>query len=205
MVAGVVDRALAGFDQALADEADRVWAAGYRYASYLDEVRPLGLMLEEESYRVLSADIALGDGGREGPVILVLPAIGRGELPDAGDDRTADPDRQFAAALAAEVEQADCRLDAVIGRIVLPIGRVLAMAPEDVLALPQAALDAITLEASDGRRIARARLGQNRGLRAVKISLADSPVRGAPPAPPVEQQVPAPPPLASTEALREAS
>jgi flagellar motor switch protein FliM len=205
MVAGVVDRALAGPDQTLADEADRVWAGGYRYASYLDEVRPLGLMLEEESYRVLSAEIALGDGGREGPVILVLPAVGRGEQPETGGDSAADPARQFSAALAAQVEQAECRLDAVIGRVVLPIGRVLALAADDVLALPQAALDAITLEASDGRRIARARLGQNRGMRALKISLAENPGRAAPAPAPTEVQPVPPAPVAPAEGLREAS
>jgi flagellar motor switch protein FliM len=205
MVAAVVDRALAGLDQALADEADRIWAGGYRYASYLDEVRPLGLMLEEESYRVLAAEIALGDGGREGTVILVLPAIGRGEFTEPGKEQKADPARQFAAALAVEVEQAECRLDAVIGRLVLPIGTVLAMAPGDVLALPQAALDAITLEAIDGRRIARARLGQNRGMRALKISLAENPGRSAA-LPAQAEDSPGPAPLAAeTDRLREAS
>ena len=53
MVAGVVDRALAELDQTLAEAADRVWTGGFRYASYLDELRPLALMLEEDSYVVL--------------------------------------------------------------------------------------------------------------------------------------------------------
>jgi flagellar motor switch protein FliM len=97
----------------------------------------------------------------------------------------------------------------VIGRLVFPIGRVLAMAPDEVIALPQSALDAITLEASDGRRIARARLGQNRGMRALKISLAEAPVRAASAAAPsaaapeVEPAVPAP--VVPPEGLREAS
>lgn len=206
MVAGVVDRALAGLDQTLAEEADRVWAAGFRYAAYLDEVRPLGLMLEEESYRVLSAEVALGGSGRSGPVILVLPAAGRGEQPDAGPGGTADVAPQFTAALAAQVEQAECRLDAVIGRLVLPIGRILSLAPGEVLDLPQAGLDAITLETADGRRIARARLGQNRGLRALKIVLADSGGRSAPAPSPAEgppAMTAAPPPPA--EDLRAAS
>lgn len=183
MVAGVVDRALAGLDQTLAEEADRVWAGGFRYASYLDEVRPLGLMLEEESYRVLAAEVALGSSGRSGPVILVLPADGRGERPEGLTRGGADTAPQFTAALAAEVEQAECRLDAVIVRLVLPIGRIMDLAVGDVLDLPQAGLDAITLETREGRRIARARLGQNRGMRALKISLAELPGRSAAPPP----------------------
>jgi flagellar motor switch protein FliM len=203
MVAGVVDRALAGLDQSLAEEADRIWAGGFRYASYLDEVRPLGLMLEEESYRVLSAEVALGSSGRSGPVILVLPAVGRGERPE-GLTGGADMAPQFTAALAAQVEQAECRLDAVIGRLVLPIGRIMGLAVGDVLDLPQAGLDAITLETKEGRRIARARLGQNRGMRALKISLAESPGRSAAP-PPAEVPVLVAPPLVQSEELRAAS
>ena len=205
MVAGVVDRALAGLDQTLAEEADRVWAGGFRYASYLDEVRPLGLMLEEESYRVLSAEITLGSAGRSGPVILVLPATGRGERAEAGPGSTGDAAPLFTAALAAQVEQAECRLDAVIGRLVLPIGRILSLAVGEVLDLPNAGLDAITLETRDGRRIARARLGQNRGMRALKIVLADNGLRSAPASPLAEvpPAVTVPPP--QTEELRVAS
>jgi flagellar motor switch protein FliM len=201
MVAGVVDGALAGLDQTLADEADFVWAGGFRYASYLDEVRPLGLMLEEESYRVLSAEIDLGTAGRNGQVILILPAAGRGERPEGMASAAGEAAPQFSAALAAQVELADCRLDAVIGRLVLPIGRILGLQPGEVLDLPQSALDAITLEAPDGRRIARARLGQNRGMRALKISLAESPAKAAPvDLPPQAHLAPAPP-----EDLRAAS
>jgi flagellar motor switch protein FliM len=192
MVAGVVDRALAGLDQSLAEEADRVWAAGFRYASYLDEVRPLGLLLEEESYRVLSAEIALGGTDRTGPVILVLPATGRGERPDLPGGAELDVAPLFTTALAAQVEQAECQLDAVIGRLVLPIGRILALAVGEVLDLPLAGLDAITLETRDGRRIARARLGQNRGMRALKISLAETPGRAA--STPAQAEIPAAPP-----------
>lgn len=203
MVAGVVDRALAGLDQTLAEEADRIWAAGFRYASYLDEVRPLGLMLEEESYRILAAEVALGSSGRSGPVILVLPAVGRGERPE-GLTGQGDTAPQFTAALAAQVEQAECRLDAVIGRLVLPIGRIMGLAVGDVLDLPQAGLDAITLETREGRRIARARLGQNRGMRALKISLAESPGRSAAP-PHIEVPPVAAAPPVQPEELRAAS
>jgi flagellar motor switch protein FliM len=173
MVAGLVDRALGGLDQTLAEEADRVWAGGFRYASYLDEVRPLGLLLEEESYRVLLAEIGLGNSGRSGPVILILPAVGRGEGTGDRAGGAADFAPQFTAALAAQVGQAECRLDAVIGRLVLPIGRILDLAVGDVMDLPHAGLDAITVETREGRQIARARLGQNRGMRALKILLAE--------------------------------
>ena len=139
MVAGVIDRALAGLDEVLAEEADLIWAGGFRYASYLEDARPLALMLEEAEYRVLAAEVALGGGGREGRVILVLPAVGRGVSPAVPMDETAVEAPQFTAALSAQVMQADCRLDAV------------------------------SLETPEGRHVAPARLGQHRGMRAMKL------------------------------------
>lgn len=172
MVAGVIDRALAGLDETLAEEADLSWAGGFRYASYLDDPRPLGLMLEEEAYRVLSAEVALGGVGREGRVILVLPALGRGEMP-ATPLGEAEPDAsQFSAAVSAQVLQAESRLDAVLGRLTLPLRQIMSLQVGETLVLPQAALDAISLETVDGRHVARARLGQYRSMRAVKLGEA---------------------------------
>ncbi len=41
MVAGVVDRALEELESILAEEADLIWAGGFRYASFLEDPRPL--------------------------------------------------------------------------------------------------------------------------------------------------------------------
>ena len=195
MVAGVIDRALAGLDETLAEEADLSWAGGFRYASYLEDARPLGLMLEEEAYRVLSAEVGLGGGGREGRVILVLPAVGKGESPAQMPDMAEVEAPQFTAALSAQVMQADCRLDAVIGRLTLPLRQIMALQIGEVLQLPSAAVDSVSIETVEGRRLAGARLGQNRGMRALKLTEALA-VR---PAAPMAQRaapaaVPEPPP-----------
>lgn len=169
MVAGVIDRALAGLDETLADEADLAWAGGFRYASYLEDARPLGLMLEDEVYRVLSAEVSLGEGRREGQVIMVLPATGRGAGPIPAPGLTETEVPQFAEALSARVMQADCRLDAVIGRLVLPLRRIMSLQVGETLVLPSAALDSVSLETVDGRNVAPAQLGQHRGMRALKL------------------------------------
>ncbi len=189
MVAGVIDRALTGLDDTLAEEADRIWAGGFRYASFLEDLRPLALLLEEETYRVLMGEVALGPVGREGQVILILPADGRGE--SVVPVRTkADEAPHFTASLAAQVMQVDCRLDAVIGRITLPIRQIMALQVGEVLELPVAALDAVSIETSEGRRVGRARLGQNRGMRALKV-LDGTQQPAAGPSPPQWRAAPA--------------
>lgn len=188
MVAGVIDRALAGLEDALAEEADLVWAGGFRYASFLEELRPLTLMLEEDVYRVLRAGVDLharaplgqaaggaGSGGpttatRTGEVILIVPATGRGPRPAALATPEDALTPQFRQALSAQVMQAGSRLEAVVGRLSLPLARVMALKPGEVLALPVASLDAIVVETPDGRPVASGRLGQNRGMRAIKLA-----------------------------------
>ncbi|MDP3195755.1 FliM/FliN family flagellar motor switch protein [Tabrizicola sp.] len=181
MVAGVIDRALVGLDETLAEEADFSWAGGFRYSSYLEDARPLGLLLEEDAYRVLSAEVALGMEGRTGRVLLVLPAIGRGEVPQIAEDEVDAEAPHFTSALSAQVMQADCRLDAVIGRLTLPLRQIMTLQAGETLLLPRAALDSISLETIEGRHVAGARLGQHRGMRALKLNEAVSKQRaGAP-------------------------
>jgi len=170
MVAGVIDRALAELELVLAEEADLVWAGGFRYASFLEEARPLGLLLEEESYRVLQAEVSLAGGAKVGEVILALPANGRGQRPQARmDAELALAGPGFAEALAAQIRLTECQLDAVMARLTLPLRQVMEMAVGDVLPLPLAALETVALETLDGRRVSLCRLGQNRGMRAVRI------------------------------------
>lgn len=172
MVAGVIDRALVGLDETLAEEADFSWAGGFRYASYLEDARPLGLLLEEDAYRVLSAEVALGTEGRVGRVLLILPAIGRGEVPVIPEGEAKAEAPHFTAALSAQVMQADCRLDAVVARLTLPLRQIMTLEVGETLVLQTAALTEISLETIDGQRVAGARLGQHRGMRAVKLNEA---------------------------------
>lgn len=172
MVVAVIDAALTGLEQALAEEADLVWAGGFRYASFLDDPRPLGLLLEDEPYKVLRAGVSLGGGARSGEIVLALPAAGRGLRPAGKPDAGAAPEQghAFVQALTERVQGAQCRLDAVLARLTLPLADVLNLREGAVLTLPQAALDRISLEGLDGRRLADGRLGQNRGMRAIRLN-----------------------------------
>ena len=175
MVAGMIDLALAGLETALAQEADLIWAGGFRYASFLDDPRPLGLLLEDTSYRVLNAEVTLANGGRGGTVLLALPAEGRGvvpHLPYNPAQDAAETGPAFAAALAEQVAGADCSLDAVLARISMPLAAVLDLRVGAVLGLARAGLDQISFEGIDGRKVAEGKLGQNRGMRAIRLTPA---------------------------------
>ena len=172
MIAPLADHVLALLEEALADQADLVWAGGFRFASALEDARPLGLLLEDAPYCVLRAELALAGGTRQGDVMLVLPAQGRGPQPSPGPDRAEQQALQadFSRRLARQVGRAELRLDAVIGRLSMPLAQVMALRAGQVLALDGASVDRIGLCALDGRQVALCRLGQTRGMRALRLS-----------------------------------
>ncbi|MGV8984669.1 MAG: FliM/FliN family flagellar motor switch protein [Cypionkella sp.] len=171
MVIGVIDAALTGLELALEEEADLVWAGGFRYASFLDDPRPLALLLEDAPLRLLRVEVSLAGGLRQGEILLALPAEGRGERPAASLEASTLPDHGpvFSEALAERINGAETRVDAVLARIKLPLARVMGLTEGMILALPQAALDRISLEGLDGRHVGDGKLGQNRGMRAVRL------------------------------------
>lgn len=197
MCAGLIDRALHDLETALAASADLAWAGGFRYASFLEDQRPLALLLEDHAYRVLGVEVDLCDGLRKGSVLLALPATGRGPkpAPSLSDGAAAvAAARDWSDRLAAAVMGVECALDAQIARLRLPLVQVMGLQPGQVLPLGSAALEDVLLHAADGRQVAQGRLGQNRGLRALRLAPPEEAGASAPPAavPAVVATVPAP-------------
>lgn len=172
LAADVIDRTLSRLEAAAALEAEGAWAAGYRYATFLAAPHTLPRLLEDQPYRCFWAEVDCGVPGRRGSALLALPA-GAPARASAGSEVSADAaDLVFAAALRAEVEAAAVTLEAVIARVALPLSQVMALAPGEVLRLPGAAVDRVDLLASGGVRVAGGKLGQTRGLRALRLDEA---------------------------------
>lgn len=172
MVADLIDAALQDLEQALLAEEDLVWTDGFRYASFLDEPRPLALMLEDTAWKVLRCSCDLG-GARRGDLVLALPAEGHGRrphraaVPPPPDPAAADP---FTQDLAQQVLGAEAELTAVLGRLRLPLSAALGLAVGDVLPLGPSQVDAVELVGKDGRPVAVGKLGQCRGQRAIRLA-----------------------------------
>lgn len=213
MAAGLIDAALEGLEVALEDEADLDWAGGYRYGSHLDDARPLGLLLDDREYRVMTAQVSLGLGQRTGTVILALPAAGqRAKVPEADQPDPEAMRHAFSEALSERVAGAACTMVATLARLSLPLAEITALSEGVVLPLRQASIERIRLEGLDGRILGEGRLGQNRGMRAVRLVEAPAATglggaAGRPPLPRASRHgavtLDAPPP-AEVDPMREA-
>jgi len=173
MVMPLIDRVLVEFEGACtAENMVPDWVRGYRYASFLDDARPLGLLLEDLRYRVFRAEVALGAGARMGTILLALPAVGPalrgGAVAPAAAESAA-----FTAGLRGAVLDSPAVLEAVLTRLRLPLQAVMGWAEGALVPLLLAQPGNMALEAPRGRVVARVRLGQCAGARAVRLLPAE--------------------------------
>lgn len=170
--------------------------AGYRYASFLDDPRPLGLMLEDVGYRLVTITMRAGAAGqRDGQMIFLLPAAAARAAPaiPAPDDPAAMPsagagDRSddTPGLMADSVRAVPITLIGVLCRRQITLGELQSLAPGDRISLPPGALDAATIETAAGQTLFRGRLGERAGRHALRIAAADG--RAAPDGPPPEPE-----------------
>ncbi len=170
MVTGLMDGVLAILEQSLGDTTLGNWTAGYRCASFLPDPRPLPVVLEDVPLQLFTADVTLAGGLRKGQIFLALPSEMHLPPPKAEDQDTNDEERHaFGQALQNRVEGASVKLNAILARVSLPMVDVLRMAEGMILPLQDAVLDLVSLEGADGRGLATGKLGQNRGMRALRL------------------------------------
>lgn len=171
MVMDWADQALAGLEEALQADEDLVWAGGFRHTEFLEEPRSLPLLLDDAPWQIVPVACDLASA-RQGQVILALPAEGRGQQPRRPETAAPSEDGEgqaFAAALTEQVLGAEAEVQAVLLRLNLPLADLMALQPGQMLPLPGAALDRIDLCGTTGRTCAQGRLGQQRGMRAVRL------------------------------------
>ncbi len=206
MAADYIDAVMAMIEETLAETEAVVWAGGFRYASYLDDPRPLGLLLEDMGYRLWQIELGFGAGAeRHGGLIWAVPVNGRGQslrrAPGAGAGAEMSPppsagqeEAEWGNRLETSVLGAPTQLDAVLHRVTLPLAAVLGLRPGQHLPLPEDALENLTLEGSGRRRLSAARLGQHRGMRALRLiePEAEAPAPQAAPEPKSRRIVPPP-------------
>lgn len=147
---------------------------GLRFGARGEDVRSLLLALRARRYRVfwLTLDIALGRHQSE--LVLVLP--------DTDEDH-ADPSdtERDAAQRAGQSPMLDVPTEvrAVLARFRLPVSTLNGLRLGDTLPVPRDRLDETTLISVTGRVVARGRLGQMNGHRALRL-MAPRPIPRVP-------------------------
>ncbi|MFC3613577.1 FliM/FliN family flagellar motor C-terminal domain-containing protein [Lutimaribacter marinistellae] len=149
----------------LADSMDdRQCLNGYEFCARLPDRRSVGLALAAERYRVFDLTIEIEAGKAQGHGTLILPDFGVQDGSGAAAEVPSGP----ALSDAAGMIRVD--LNAELVRIRLTLSELYALTPGAVLPLVGAKLDKTHLTAIDERRVAQGRLGQCRGMRALRLN-----------------------------------
>lgn len=166
----VLNTALAGLD---ADDPAR----GRAMHRPVPDNRLLPVLLDDLPYGIVTLEMTLssGDVRRPAQVILALPRVAS---PEPGANPAAAtmaagasaPGEDWARALEASVMTAPAAMQAELGRITLPLAEVLALETGSALTLPLSNLEEVRLVALDGTIHAMGRLGQSRGMRAIRLT-----------------------------------
>lgn len=161
--------------------------AGYRYASYLDDPRPLALMLDDRPFRSIAMDLRLGGPqGREARILIALPQPGPSGRPAHAPAPAARPAAPTAdpapvpaeplprPTLAANVREAPVELVGILCRRRISLGELRALAPGRILALPRVSLADTRLETPSGQVLAHGKLGEADGCHAIRLQGPDT-------------------------------
>ena len=168
----LLGRALQEFEGHLAGSAAERWAAGFRFGERVENVRLLGLRLEEMDFRLFRISLDMADGAKKGELLLALPAEGCVQRKTG-----ADGGQSWARMLQKAVHVSHAELLGVLHRTQMPLAAVTAFKIGDLLPVPQSAIGEVLLEGADGRAVGVARLGQQNGYRALRIK--DGTIDGA--------------------------
>lgn len=170
LLAPLIDGFLRQIDQRCADLPQANLVSGYVYGSYLDDPRPLGILLDDRLYHIMHLRVSLGFGAKEGDVFLILPDLAAPDPKGKAAASDMDAERDWQARIETAISSSEVVLEAMLGRVRITLTDALRLRPGDVLRLPESALETLTLETLNRDAVGIGRLGQARGQRAIRLT-----------------------------------
>lgn len=140
------------------------WTENYTVGDRVVNTRAAGLTMVDTTYRLVRLTLDLGAGDRQGMIQIALPLS-----PEMKVQQAPDAAALWSADIASAVGNAPADLHAVLHWMRLSLRQVDGFHVGQLIALPGITVGSVKLETADGRVVARARLGQMSGLRAVRI------------------------------------
>ncbi|MBK4217351.1 FliM/FliN family flagellar motor switch protein [Paracoccus caeni] len=157
---------------------------GYRYAGYLDDPRPLGLMLEDQGFLGLDFEVELGSGQtRRAQIFVALPHIAeaRGSAQDAPAADMPAPQLP-GATLDRNMQDAPVDLIGILCRRRISLGELRDLKQGALLRLPRVDLAEARIETADGQLLATGKFGEADGCHAIRLIDAEQAARPDAPA-----------------------
>ncbi|MCC1481233.1 FliM/FliN family flagellar motor switch protein [Roseibaca sp. Y0-43] len=165
LLAPMIDSFLHQISQRCAELPEAEAVSGFVYGSFLDDRRPVGVVMDDVDYDLFSLDLDLAQGRVSGTWTLALPR----PAPTQDTPAPMAEAEEWQTRMAGAVENSPVTLNAVLCRFKLTLKEALDLSVGDVLRVPDSALETLGLTTISAAQIATGRLGQARGFRAVRL------------------------------------
>lgn len=184
MCAEFINKLLAELGRELGAHEGFEGIGGFRYASNLDDPRPLQLILSDVPHRCITFNILIGSEKlRKATIFMALPQSAISALPllekhsESGNRETsietlprADQPAINPPTLAPAVQDCLVEIVGVLTRRQITLGELRTLQPGKVLTLPRADLNKTRIELSTGEILATGKLGEAAGCHAIRIA-----------------------------------
>lgn len=162
MMTPLIDGCLKRFVTNLEGHPMAAGAQGFRFGVMMTDVRSLSLLLDAAEYSVFRVTLDLADGTRQGEMVLVLPAVPTPE-------EVSEPDPDAAGEYEEKLLLVPATVRAELAAVRVPVSRLSALKPGDVIELPEGAIRTARLVAGAGHVVAKVQLGRMDSMRAVRL------------------------------------
>lgn len=164
LITPFLEDALMRYVRMLAEEGEApYWLQHYKFGAMMLDTRTLSLAMTAQDYHMFVLDVKLERGKKSGTMALLFPDV-QVLINDPEEDAETDAEK-----FQNGVKEASTLLNAVVGKICLPIAQIQGLQIGDTLPLGEEAMQNATLEALTGEEIAEVRIGQLNGMRAVCV------------------------------------
>ena len=168
IVSPLVNAMLDGFDEQLKAAAPEYEKQAFRFGDMFEDARTMAMALEAPEYDVYRLTLDIEEGAKTGVLTLILPQLAK-IMPD---NKAAKSGAAGDIKLEKSALEAPVALDTVLARISLPLKKICELAPGMQLPIDGESLKRAELVASGGQVIAKVRMGQVNGWRAVRLDQA---------------------------------
>lgn len=194
LVSAYLDAFLAGFGMIIAEVQRPPPVAGYRCTDPFADLRAAQLVLADAAHIRYDITFDFGLGAKVAPIVIVLPK-------ERAAAAQAMPEDEWTEALEKVVLSSAAEIQAILGRITLPLEQASNLTIGDVIPLEELSLDRVHLLDMTGKRAALGRLGRAGQNRAVRVNLVEEEEADGGAAPPMLQEFAAPQPLPEPEPM----
>ncbi|WP_299428787.1 FliM/FliN family flagellar motor switch protein [uncultured Shimia sp.] len=164
LITPFLEDALMRYVRMLAEEGEApYWLQHYKFGAMMLDTRTLSLAMTAQDYHMFVLDVKLERGKKTGTMALLFPDV-QVLVNEPEEDAETDAEK-----FQNGVKEATTLLNAVVGKISLPIAQIQGLQVGDTLPLGEEAMQNATLQAPTGEEITEVRIGQLNGMRAVCV------------------------------------